>query len=148
MLIIPGVQNGTNLGLSSQRTEFKSYQYDKLKKWLQKCHLPSLSLHHPMWKMMGLDQLWYFDIESYLLLCPISIELKAHFFSFSPVRMIDSSPFSNLITYFYIFVGYYVFLSSLFHMNDQYKLSSSSKALPSFFTIFFMTTFWILFPKS
>lgn len=97
-------------------------------------------------------QLWSFiTYESCLLLYPISIELKAHFFSFSPLRMIDSFILSNLITYFYIFVGYYVFLQSLFHMNECYKLSSPSKVLPSFFTIFFYGYFfeyYFLKPKS
>lgn len=40
--------------------------------------------------------------------------------SFLSVRIIDGFPLSNLITYFYIFVGYYVFFPSLFHMNEQY----------------------------
>lgn len=87
-------------------------------------------------------QLCYFIIyESCLLLHPISLVLKAHFFSFSPVRMIDNFPLSNLITYFYIFVGYDVFLPSLFHMNEQCKLSSSSEVL----SIFHYFLLWLLF---
>lgn len=72
---------------------------------------------------------------------PISIVLKAHFSSFSPVRMIASFPLSNLITYFYIFAAYYVFPPSLFHMNEQHMLSSASKGSPSFSSIFFYGNF-------
>lgn len=114
----------------------------QLAQWVTLVMSPFFNL--PIWKMLGLDQGYSFQLwvcfiihESCLLLHPISIVLKAHFSSFSPVRMIASFPLSNLITYFYIFVGYYVFFPSLLHMDEQHTLSSASKASTSFFIIFF-----------
>lgn len=113
----------------------------------------SLFFNLPIWKMLGLDQRHSFQrwvcfiiYESCLLLHPISIVLKAHFSSFSPVRMIASFPFSNLITYFYIFVIMVSFHHFSTWMNSIRYLWLQKLQLH--FSLFsFMATFWILFPN-
>lgn len=112
--------------------------------WLWKWHLSSIFPLEKCW--VGIK-----DFSFQFCVCciisdawvplPISLVLKAHFSSFSPVTMIASFPLSNLITYFYIFAAYYVFLLSLFHMNEQHTLSSASKCSPSFFSVFFYGDF-------
>lgn len=113
--------SGSHLGLSSWRTGFRSQQATNSIGNFGNVTFPlwaSISPFKKWWVgIRGCSfQLWHFIIyESCLLLHPISVVLKAHFFSFSAVRMIDSFTLSNFITYFYIFVGYYVCLPSFPH---------------------------------
>lgn len=108
----------TYVSRSSQRAGHKLLQSDKLKGRLQKRHLLSVRLSPTMWKLMAWDQL------SPSIICNPGLHFP-HFYH-APVGVID------LITYVYIFVGCYISLQSLFHMNESCKLYSSAEAAPAF----------------
>lgn len=95
------------------------------------------------------SQQWYFITnESSLLLNPISIALKAHFFPFSPWKWLIAFPLAiSLCIFTYLLVIMFSFHHLSTWMNDiSYHYLQKFYLHLSLFS--FMSTFWIQFPET